>query len=114
MDYPLRIRIGSEANDYLYTYVGEGVYRCRKHSEYSQNPSSEKLCMRQDRETSLWVAYDVVFDEKDENYVPPMCKAEEIIFSSKENILTATMHDWRNHRWGDGKSVTSFRTHVFT
>ena len=108
MDYPLRIRIGSKANDYVYTYVGEGVYRCRKHSEYNRNPQ-EKLCTREDPSTSLWVAHDAVFDESNENYVPPMCEEEEIVFSSGANILTAEMHDWRNHRWGDGQSVTSFR-----
>ena len=100
-DFPNAIRIWKGIFGYVYTYVGDGTYKCERGSDWCG--TNEVRWLRKDERDGLWYA----FDAPDCINTPTFVEHEKAIFKSADaDVLIPGWHTWTlvktpNHAEGE-------------
>ena len=83
---PSVIRSGPQRHGYVYTYVGDGTYKCERGSDWKDN--NEVLWLM--KEHDAWYAFDAP-----ENAIPTSVPTNKVIFiSTGADAHIAGWHTW--------------------
>ena len=93
------LRIGKVKFGYVYTYVGDGTYKCERGSDW--RGTNEVLWLRKDEHDGLWYALDAP------HWIDT--PHDKVIFiSTGRDALTPGWHTWTMTKGGYGEG--SFKT----